>query len=171
MKHQVLAFLHQLSLYDYLLFGGILFFFLLTLFLAILLHHKLKLAVTLIILSFLILIAGPPIGYFTMHHYVYKHTIKLDTVRDLEFTDALVIKGEVINTSTHPIRACSLHISVSKKSPYAILNRFYPYVPFRQKRIDLTGPIEVNQSQNFKVLIEPFRYPNPHTVTVRGVCQ
>ncbi len=171
MKTQFLAFIHQLSLYDYLLFGGILFFFLLTLFLAILFHHKLKLAVALIVLAFMILTLAPPIGYFTLHYYLYKHTITLHTVRDLQFTDALVVKGDVKNTSKLPIQKCTLYLSVAKKSPYPILNRFYPYIPFRRKTVELTDPISPSEVQSFKVLIEPFRYSSPHTVTVRGVCQ
>lgn len=171
MKTQLLAFLHQLSLYDYLLFGGILFFFLLTLFLAILFHHKLKLAITLIIFSFLLLIAGPPIGYLTLHHYLYKHSIVLETVRDLQFTDALVLKGDVNNLSKLPIQKCTLYVGVAKKSPYAILNRFYPYIPFRRKTVEITDAIKPGESQSFKILIQPFKYDHPHTVTVRGVCQ
>lgn len=171
MKTQFLTFLQHLSLYDYLLFGGVLFFFLFSLAIAILFHHKLKIAVTFILLAFIILTAGPPVGYFVLHYYLYKHTISLNTVRDLQFTDALVVKGKVKNISNVPIQECTLHISVAKKSPYALFNRLYPYVPFRRTTMDLKGPIHPGESESFKLLIEPFRYSNPHTVTVRGVCR
>lgn len=171
MKTQFLAFIHQLSVYDYLLFGGVLFFFLFSLALAILFHHKLKLAIALILFAFVILTVGPPIGYFTLHHYLYKHTITLQTVKDLQFTDALVIKGEVKNVSNFSIQECTLHIGVAKKSPYALLNRLYPYIPFRRTSMKIKGPINSGESENFKLLIEPFRYSQPHTVTVRGVCR
>lgn len=171
MKNQFMDFLHQLSLYDYLLFGGILFLFLLTLFLAIFFHHKLKLAVTLIILSFIILTAGPPVGYLTLHYYLYKHSINLTTVRDLQFTDALVLRGEIKNISKLPINNCTLYVGVAKKSPYAILNRLYPYIPFRRKTVDLDLSMKPGESHEFKILIEPFHYSHPHTVTVKGICQ
>lgn len=171
MKTQLLAFIHTLGLYDYLLFGGIIFFFLFFLILAILLRHKLALAITLVLLAFILLITAPIGGYIALHSFFYKHKISLTTVKDLEFTDALLIKGDLNNTSKQPFKECKLFFGVSQVSSIEPLNKLYPYFPFRRKTLMIPGPIEPGDGKTFKLLIEPFNYPKKHTVTVWGQCR
>ncbi len=65
MKTHIINFIHQLLIYDYLLFGGIFILFLLLLILAIVLRHKMGLAVFLVFLAFGVLTAGPVAGYLS----------------------------------------------------------------------------------------------------------
>jgi hypothetical protein len=170
MKTTILAFMDTLKLYDYLLFGGILFLFLFFLILAILFHNKLALAVTLIISAFIILVTAP-IQYMVLHKYLYKHTITLTTVQDLEFTDALLVRGDVNNTSQQTINECTLYISISKVSPLKILNNFYPYIPFKTQPLHFKTPLKPKESYSFKILIEPFSYQKHFQVIARGQCK
>ncbi|MDD4854735.1 MAG: DUF2393 family protein [Sulfuricurvum sp.] len=172
MKTQLLHFIDTLALYDYLLFGGILFFFFLFLILAVLLHHKLTLAITLVLTAFLLLIGGPFGGYMLLHKYLYKHTITLSTVQDLEYTEALVLKGDINNTSQQTFKECTLYFGVSKVSSIKILNdKIYPYLPFRRQTLTLTQPVKPNSGETFKLLIEPFSYPKKFSVTAWGICR
>ncbi len=172
MKTQLLHFIDTLALYDYLLFGGILFFFFLFLILAVLLHHRLTLAITLILTAFLLLLGAPLGGYLLLHKYVYTHTITLTTVQDLEFTEALLIKGDINNTSKQSFKECTIYFGVSKTSSIKILNdKVYPYLPFRRKTLTITQSIKPNSTETFKFLVEPFSYPKKFSVTAWGVCR
>lgn len=171
MKKHVIEFLHTLSLYDYLLFGGIIFLFLLFLILSILFRHKQTLAISLVLLAFISLLVAPIGGYIALHALMYKHTVTLTTVKDLTFTDALLIKGDINNTSNQTFKECTLYVGVSKISPIKPLNKIYPYLPFRRQTITIKGPIEVNGSETFKLLIQPFHYTKRHSVTVIGQCR
>ena len=171
MKTKILDFIHTLSLVDYLLFGGILFFFLLFLILAILFHHKLKTAIALILMAFLLITVAPFAGYLLLHKTLYKHTITLTTVQDLQFSDALLLRGDLNNTSNQTFQECAITFGVSKTSAIKPLNRMYPYVPFQTQTVILKGPIKPKESRTFKLLIEPFSYPKKFSVTARGKCR
>lgn len=171
MKKHIIEFLHTLSLYDYLLFGGIVFLFLFLLLLSILFRHKQTLAISLILLAFIILLAAPFGGYIALHALMYKHTITLTTVKDLTFTEALLIKGDINNTSKQTFKECTLYVGVSKISPIKPLNKLYPYLPFRRQTIIIKGPIAPKDSETFKLLIQPFHYTKRHRVTVLGQCR
>lgn len=171
MKKNILEFLHTLNLYDYLLFGGIVFLFLFLLILAILFRHKHILAITLVLLAFMTLIMAPFGGYIALHALMYKHTVTLITVKDLTYTEALLIKGKINNTSKQTFKECTLRVGVSKISPIKPLNKLYPYVPFRRQTIVIYGPIKPKASKTFKLLIEPFHYTKRHSVTVLGQCR
>ncbi len=170
MKTRILDFIHTLSLYDYLLFGGILFFFLLFLILAVLLHQRLKIAITLIFMAFLVITAGPFGGYMLLHKILYNHTITLTTVQDLEFTEALLIRGDLNNTSNQTFKECTITFGISKTSSIKQLDKLYPYAPFRTQKIILKGALKPKESRSFKLLVEPFSYPKKFGVTARGQC-
>ncbi|MDD2828182.1 MAG: DUF2393 family protein [Sulfuricurvum sp.] len=170
MKTTILAFMDTLKLFDYLLFGGILFFFLFFLILAILFHNRLTLALSLIIAAFIILVTAP-LQYMLLHKYLYKHTITLTTVQDLEFTDALLVRGDLNNTSQQTINECSVYVSISKVSPFKIINNIYVYVPFKTQVLHFKTPLKPKESYNFKMLIEPFRYQKHFQVIARGQCK
>jgi hypothetical protein len=172
MKTQLLHFIDTLALYDYLLFGGILFFFFLFLILAILFRHKLILAIMLVFFAFLLLISGPFGGYLLLHKYLYKHTITLTTVQDLEYTEALLLKGDISNMSKQTFKECTLYFGISQVSSIKILNdKVYPYLPFRREMLTLTQPIKPGDTESFKLLVEPFNYPKKFSVTAWGVCR
>ncbi|MFH0708623.1 MAG: DUF2393 family protein [Pseudomonadota bacterium] len=172
MKTQLLHFIDTLALYDYLLLGGILFFFFLFLILAVLFHHKLTLAITLILTAFLLLLGAPLGGYLLLHKYVYQHTISLTTVQDLEFTEALLLRGNINNTSKQSFKECTIYFGVSKTSSIKILNdKIYPYLPFQRQTLTITQSIKPNETETFKLLIEPFNYSKKFSVTAWGVCR
>ncbi|HEX5710688.1 MAG TPA: DUF2393 family protein [Sulfuricurvum sp.] len=170
MKTKILDFIHTLSLYDYLLFGGILFFFLLFIILALLLHHRLKIAIALIVMAFLLITIAPFSGYLLLHKTLYNHTLTLTTVQDLQFSDALLLRGDLSNTSNQTFNECTITFGVSKTSSMKLLTKMYPYTPFQTQRLILKGPIKPNETRNFKLLIEPFNYPKKFSVTARGIC-
>lgn len=171
MKAKIIDFIHNLIIYDYLLFGGIFVLFLLLLVLAIALRHKMAFAIVFVVLAFSVLTAGSVVGYIQLHHYLFKNKIILHQVKALEFTEALLIKGDINNTSKRPFKECTIYAGVHKVSHYKTLNRLYPYVPFKKGSLTLTKTIAPGESVPFKLFVEPFRYDKEYNITIKGECR
>ncbi|HEX5329299.1 DUF2393 family protein [Sulfuricurvum sp.] len=171
MKAKIIDFIHHLIIYDYFLFGGIFVLFLLLLVLAIALRHKMAIAVTFVFLAFGVLTVGPIVGYIQLHRYLFKNTIILHEVKALEFTEALLIKGDINNTSKRSFKECTIHAGVYKVSHYKYLDRLYPYLPFKKGSVIVTKPIDPGETAHFKLFVEPFRYAKDYNITIKGECR
>jgi hypothetical protein len=171
MKARLIDFIHHLIIYDYLLFGGIFVLFLLLLVLAIALRHKLALAIIFVILAFGVLTAGSVVGYVQLHQYLFKNKIILHEVKALQFTEALLIVGDINNTSKRPFQECRINVGVYKVSHIRYIDRLYPYVPFKKGSLILTKTIAPGESVPFKLFVEPFRYAKDYNITIKGECR
>lgn len=171
MKTQIIDFINHLLIYDYFLFGGIILLFIVLLVLAIILRHKMGLAIMLVLLAFIILTAGPIGGYIVLHNYLFKHTLLIHDVKALEFTEALLIKGDINNTSKRPFNECTFHAGVFKVTHNQYLDKLYPYVPFKKSSTTLKREIKPGESAPFKLFVEPFRYSKDFNVTLKADCR
>lgn len=171
MKAKITDFIHNLLIYDYLLFGGIFILFILLLTIAIFVRRRLGLAIFLVFLAFGVLSAGPVVGYVMLHKYLFKNHIVLHEVKALEFTEALLIKGDINNTSNRSFKECTVHAGVYKVTHNKYIDPLYPYIPFNRGVITLTKSIPPGKSEPFKLFIEPFRYTKDYNITVKADCQ
>ncbi|MCK9371666.1 MAG: DUF2393 domain-containing protein [Sulfuricurvum sp.] len=171
MKALIQDFIARLIIYDYLLIGGVVVLFIILLLLAILIRHKMRLAIFLVILAFGLLTAGSVWGYMALHHYLFQHTILLNEVKALEFTEALLIKGDLNNTSQRPFHECTITAKVYKVSHNKLIDPIYPYIPFKKNTLTMAEEILPGHSASFKLFIEPFRYAKDYNVTVKGECR
>lgn len=171
MKAKIIDFIHHLIIYDYLLFGGIFILFLLFLVLAIALRHKMVLAVFFVIVAFSLLTVGSLVGYIQMHKYLFKNKIVLHEVKALEFTEALLIKGEINNTSKRPFQECTVYTGVYKITHNQYIDRLYPYFPFKKSSTKIVKPIPSGESRPFKLFVEPFRYTKDYNITIKAECR
>ena len=171
MKEKITDFIHHLLIYDYLLFGGVALLFILLLIVAILLRRKLAVAISLVVFAFILLIAGPIIGYLQLHHYLFKHKIVLEETKALEFTEALLIRGSIENLSKRPFQECTIKAGVYKVTPYKWINPVYPYIPFKKGALHLSRTINPGESAPFKLFVEPFRYTKDYNITVKADCR
>ncbi len=170
MKEKILDFIHNLIVYDYFLFGGIFVLFLLFLVLAIVFKNKMGLAVFMVFLAFGILTAGPVVGYVQLHKYLFKNKVSLHEIKVLEFTEALLIKGTITNTSTRGFKECTIYAGVHKVTHNPYIDRLYPHIPFKKGALLLHEPIDSGESAPFKLFIEPFRYEKDFNITIKANC-
>lgn len=171
MKALIQNFIHNLIIYDYFLFGGIIVLFILLLFLAIILRERMKWAIILVLFAFGVLTAGPVAGYIMLHHYLFKHQIVIYEIKALEYTDALLIKGDINNTSKRTFSECTLHAGVYKVSHNKYLDPIYPHFPFKRGGLLLKKKIQPGKSAPFKLFVEPFRYTKDYNVTLKAECR
>lgn len=171
MKTLIQNFINHLIIYDYFLFGGIIVLFILLLVLAIILRNKMRWAIFFVVIAFGILTIGSAAGYIALHHYLFQHTIVIREVKALEFTEALLIKGEINNTSKQTFSECTFHADVYKVSHNHYLDRVYPFIPFKKSSLTVQKGISPGESASFKLFVEPFRYAKDYNITLKAECR
>lgn len=164
------SFVASLHLYDYILFGVSGALFILILLLAIVLRKKVGFSLFLVLLAFIIVLAGPILGYNYIHATVYKTEIYELQIKKLEFSQALVIKGNLRNIGSQSFHICTISAK-AYKGPTNILEEYVnPLKPFQKVSILKETPIEVNDSIDFKMMLEPFTYSNEYNISVKVDC-
>ncbi len=171
MKEKITAFIDQLLIYDYALFGGVILLFILFLILAILLRKKIGLSITLVLFSFMLLILGPTIGYTQLHQFLFKTTTTITEVRELEFSQALVVKGEVSNASNREFSTCKITANIFKVSGNQYVDMLYPLNPFKKMSIIEDINLSAGESYEFKMIVEPFTYSKEYNLSIGANCR
>jgi len=171
MKHKVIAFIDSLILYDYILFGTMALLFILFLILAILLRRRLILSVLSILFAFIFLLLGPTLGYPIMHDFLYKNSVSIIAIKKLEFTNALLIKGELTNRSKMNFLTCKIKAQTYKVTGKTIPDMIYPYKPFKKATLTLDTLIKSGESKPFKLFLEPFNYTKDYNITIGAHCK
>ena len=170
MKAKITAFLNELILHDYILFGSVFALFILFIILGIVLRKKTALAILLILLSFTILLVGPTVGYVKMHEYLFKNSTELTSQKKLSFTEAVVVKGKVTNDSKRFFESCKITAKASKVSKNKLKNYLYSFKSFARMSI-IEQDIAVGETREFKIIIEPFTYSKDFNVSIGANCK
>lgn len=170
MKAKITAFIHDLIMYDYILFATVFVLFILFIIIGILLRKKLFLAVVFIFLAFGVLLAGPTVGYIKMHEYLFKNTTTLITQKRLVFVPAVVVKGELTNNSKRDFKSCRVTASAYRFSKNALKIYLYKLKPFKKMSI-IKYNILKGQTVDFKIIVEPFTYKRDYNISLGANCR
>lgn len=170
MKAKIQAFLDNLIMYDYILFGASFALFILLVILGIVLRKKLALAIFLMLLAFTILLLAPTLGRLEMHKFLFSNTTTLVSEKKLEFTEAIVVKGTLLNTSRFNFQECRITANVHKVSKNTLRNYLYQFKTIKKMSI-LKYDIAKDKTIDFKIIVEPFRYSKDYTITLGAKCK
>ena len=162
LEEKISAFTNNLISYDYILFGSVFFLFVLFIILAIVLRRKTVLAIILIFLS--------TFGYIKMHQILFKNSTKLISQKKLSFTPAVVVNGTITNESKLNFKSCKITASAYKFSKNAIKKHIYPLKPFKKMSI-IKENILKGETQEFKIIVEPFRYKKDYNISIKASCR
>ena len=171
MKAKITAFIDQLLIYDYALFGGVILLFILFLILAILLRKKIGLSLTLVLFAFTLLILGPTVGYIQLHQFLFKTTSTVTEVKELQFSQALVVKGKVSNASNREFSTCKITAKIFKVSGNQYIDMLYPLNPFKKMSIVRDVNLSSGESYDFKMIVEPFTYSKEYNLSIGAQCR
>jgi len=169
-KEKITAFIHTLSMYDYILFGSAVFLFFLFIILALLLRNRFALAISLVLLGFATLLLGPTLGYIALHHYLYKNEVELLSQKRLHFTQAVVVKGTLTNKSRFDFKECKVTATAYKVTSNQYKNYVYRLKPLKKMSI-LLEDIPKGQTRKFKILVEPFTYKKDYNISLGADCR
>lgn len=170
MKEKLTAFINNLILYDYILFGSVFLIFILFIILAIVLHRKVGVAIFLVLFAFATLLLGSTLGYIQMHKFLYKNSVTLTSQKKLNFTQAVVVKGTVSNESKFNFERCVITASAYKITKNKYKNMLMPFKPF-QKATVVEENIPKGTTREFKMFIEPFTYSNEYNLSLEASCK
>ena len=170
MEAKITAFIDGLIKYDYILFGGVFILFILLIIFAILLRKKTFLAVMLLILSFLVLILGPTFGYIKMHRFLFKNSVVMSSQKKLQFTQAVVIKGNITNESKFDFESCKITAKAHKVSSNILKKHIYKFKTIQKMSI-LESDIMKGETRDFKMIMEPFTYSKDYNITLGAECK
>lgn len=170
MKASIAAFIDELIVYDYVLFSSVLTIFIFLLILAVVLRRNTALTIFMVILSFVVLGAGPTLGYIKMHQILYKNTTELISQKKLTYTKAVVIYGAVKNISKFDFKHCKITASAYKVSGNMVKDYIFKLKPFANTSL-LEYDILIDEEREFKLIIEPFTYSNEYNISLGASCR
>jgi hypothetical protein len=170
MKEKIIAFLHNLIIYDYILFGAAFVLFILFIILAILLRKRLGLAIFLVLFSFATLLLTPSIGYIEMHKYLFKNKVELLSQKRQHFVAAIVVQGKITNKSKFNFKTCKITANVYRMTANKWKNYIYKLKPLKKMSI-IKADISKGTSKEFKMIIEPFNYSKDYNITLGASCK
>jgi len=170
MKEKLLAFLHTLTVYDFIYFGAVFLLFILLILITLLLRRKMTLALLILLLALLDVSLGPTLGFSYFHNFLYKNSITVTKVKKLHFVDAVVIEGKLKNESKFDFKSCRLTAIIYKETHSKYKNLLFRLKPLKHSTLKLKN-IPKGADVDFKFLIEPFGYKKDINVSVDGVCK
>ena len=170
MKQKISLFIENLIPYDYLLFGASFVLFIIFIILGIILRRKIVLALLFILLSISILFLGPTFGYMKMHEILFKNSIELISQKRLEFTQAVVVKGTIVNESTKNFKECTITAHAYKVTSNKYKNYIKKLKPFKNMSI-VVEDIKMAEIRKFKIIIEPFTYNRDYNISLGADCR
>ncbi len=160
LKEPLSAFIQTLHPYDfYALYwlGGVAFFSL-VLILLLKNHHTISGFLLLIFLS--TFTVAPFVSYYFIHKYLYGTSYKLDYIKQMQFADALFIKGTLTSTGKEEITRCRLHTFVMPPQEGFMKNLQPLWVlkPIKREKFEIEERILPNNSAEFQLKYTNFKY-------------
>jgi hypothetical protein len=170
MSEKITQFINELILYDYILFGGVLVFFILFVLLGVILRKKAALALLFIFFGFAILIGGSTIGYIKLHEYLFKHTTSIASQKKLNFTQAVVVYATITNESKREFKSCKITATAYRVNENKIKEFILKLKPIKKASI-IEENIDVNETRELKFIVEPFTYGGDFNVSIKASCK
>jgi uncharacterized membrane protein len=170
MKAELQEFLKGLILYDYILFGAVLFLFVLLIVLAILLRRRVALAIFMVLLAFALFLLGPTLGYIAMHKFLFKNHTELIEQKRLHFIQAVIVKGKLYNDSKFDFKECKITASAYRVTANKYKNYLYKLKPFKKMSI-VQRDIKKGEARAFKIIVEPFTYKREYNISLGANCK
>ena len=170
MKHKFIAFMDSLILYDYILFGSIFLLFFILILLALLLRAKPRISLFLVISSFLFLFIAPFVGYIQMHNYIFKKELSVVKQKKLQFTKAVIVWGQLKNSSQRDFQSCKITAIFHKASKNKYKNYIYSFKLIQQMSI-IKKDITQGSKIDFKIIVDPFTYTKAYNIKLKADCR
>lgn len=170
MKEKINEVVNNLIIQDYILFGSAFILFLVFMIFAIIVKEKKKISMLLVIIAFIVFFFVPTVGFVQMHNYLFKNSLELVSEKKLEFTKAIVIYANLTNLSKRVFRECKIDATAYIKTPNKYKNYILRLKPIAKSSI-VTSSIDINQTKEIKMFIEPFLYDGDYEIQIESDCR
>lgn len=163
-------FINGLLVYDYILFGVVLIIFILLIVVAILIRRRLALALFVIFLAFSLLFGGSVFGYIELHNYLFKNSIEVTKQKKLNFTEAAVVYAKLTNESNRFFSKCKINATAYTVDENKIKELILKLKPIQKMSI-IEENIDINETRDIKMVIEPFTYKYDFNISIKADCK
>jgi hypothetical protein len=171
LKISIMNYLTHFTMYDYMAYSWLILIFFVSLLLSIFLAKKSAVfSVLILLISLSLLFAGP----FMIKNYLDKqlraNETKTTMIKKLNFSDAMIVEGEVKNLSKNTFTICSVEISILKIDAGFFQNFKNQLKPLMKQTISVNNPIDINMSEKFRVVFDGYTYNEDVNVSVKSNC-
>ena len=171
LKASILLYINNFGLYDYVGYALLILLFFIIILVSILLAKKSIISsLLMLVISFVVLFVGPFVLKSYLDDYLRPIQINTQMVKKLTFSDALVVTGDLTNTSKKNYSTCKVKISVLKQGSNKIKNLVNGLKPLRKKTIFINEPVDVNMTEDFRVVFDSYTYTKDINVSVDAEC-
>ena len=171
-KISFLTYFKYLGLYDYL---GLVWFsltFLALIVLAIFVAKRSSsLSLLLIIFALLFFILAPFALKYKLNALLRPHTIELQSVKKLTFSNSVIVEASLLNTSNVPFRVCLFQTNIIKKSSAEGIRAFINTLkPLANQSILVEKIIPQGETLEFKTDFDDFIYTGEIDADIKAEC-
>ncbi|EGG0462387.1 DUF2393 domain-containing protein [Campylobacter lari] len=171
-REQMIFYTTHLHLIDFLLMALVIFFFIITLFIALIIRNKPALAFTVIFLGILCSASIAYLGYFLIDTKVRSRIASLDNAQFFVYDSSLSVDYSLTNTSKKSFKYCKLKVEVFKKSDdnSTFKNLLHTIKPLRSKSTIIEKTINPNQTINLKTKFSDFKEGQKFDIEIHSKC-
>lgn len=171
LKTSIQTYISHMQTYDYLAFGWLfLLFFLFFILALILIRRKPFLSLFILLVDISVVGVSPFAIKWYLDDKLRGNESQTTLVKQLQFSDTLIVEGSVKNISDIDFTTCLTHVKVIKPDNNKYKSFLLALKPIRNQSILLEMPPARGQETPFRVLFEPFRYGGDFNVTVNAEC-
>lgn len=170
-KASILNYVHHFSMYDYAAYAWLILIFFVTILLSILVAKKSPIfSILILMLSLGLLFAGPFVLKHYLDMYLRPSSAQPILIKKLSFSDTLIVTGLVTNQSKKIFTTCKIDVSVLKTSKSDIQNFINQLKPLLKQSISIDRLIEVNATEEFRVVFDGYTYTEDINVSIDSEC-
>ncbi|ACM64720.2 DUF2393 domain-containing protein [Campylobacter lari] len=171
-REQMIFYTTHLHLVDFLLMTLVVFFFVITLFLALIIRNKPAFAFMVIFLGILCSAGIAYLGYFLIDTKVRSRITSLDNAQFFVYDNSLSVDYSLTNTSKKSFRYCKLKVEVFKKSDdnSTFKNLIHTIKPLRSKSTMIEKTINPQQTINLKTKFSDFKEGQNFDIEISSKC-
>ncbi|OCX42694.1 hypothetical protein A7X81_06485 [Campylobacter ornithocola] len=171
-REQIIFYTTHLHLIDFLLMALVIFFFIITLFIALIIRNKPAFAFIVIFLGILCSASIAYLGYFLIDTKVRSRIASLDNAQFFVYDNSLSVDYSLTNTSKKSFKYCKIKIEVFKKidNNNTLQNMLHALKPLRSKSITIEKTIIPNQTINLKTKFSDFKNGQDFDIKINSKC-
>ena len=171
LKATLTDYIHSLTMYDYVAFGWLVLFIVMLIIFGLLFSKKKpKLAIFMILSSFVLMFIAP-IAVKLILDKTVRHVEILDQNHTfLNFSKALIVTGTLHNIGKTDLHRCYIKTKVLKDEKNKYLKFLYNLKPLRQRSIVQEANITQDNKEPFKIVFEKFKYDKAYSVVTSVEC-
>ncbi|EAL0271247.1 DUF2393 domain-containing protein [Campylobacter lari] len=171
-REQMIFYTTHLHLIDFLLMALVIFFFIITLFIALIIRNKPTFAFIVIFLGILCSASIAYLGYFLIDTKVRSRIASLDNAQFFVYDNSLSVDYSLTNTSKKSFKYCKLKVEVFKKSDNnsTFKNLIHTIKPLRSKSTIVEKTINPSQTINFKTKFSDFKEGQNFDIKIYSKC-